>query len=77
MFSLQFFMFFIFFVFSPPSLRQDLAELSQSRVGDSLARPWLRDGYEKVKNMKNMKNGRENMKNYTRFTSADLENHPK
>ena len=36
MFSLQFFMFFIFFMFSHPSLRQDLAELSQSRVGGIL-----------------------------------------
>ena len=53
MFLLQFFMFFIFFMFSLPSLRQDLAELSQSQLGDSLARPWLRDGYEKVKNIKN------------------------
>ena len=33
MFSLQFFMFFMFFMFSPPSIRQDLAELSQSRLG--------------------------------------------
>jgi len=32
------------------------AELSQRRPGDSLARPWARDGYEKVKNKKNMKN---------------------
>ena len=30
--------------------------VSQRRLGDSLARPWLRDGGEKVKNMKNMKN---------------------
>ena len=49
-------MFFMSVMLSPPFLRQDLAELSQSQVGDSLARPWLRDGYEKVKNMKNMKN---------------------
>ena len=48
-------MFFIFLMFSPPSLSQGLAELSQSRLGDSLARPWLRDGYEKMKNMKNIK----------------------
>ena len=65
MISLQFFMFFIFFMFSPPSLRQDLAQLSQTRVGDSLARPWLRDGHENVKNMKNIKNWSENMKKYT------------
>ena len=35
MFSFQFFMFFIFFMFSPPSLRQDLAELSQSGASSS------------------------------------------
>ena len=64
-FSLQFFMLFTFFMFSTPSLRQDLAELSQSRVGDSLARPWLRDGYEKVKKMKHMKNCTKNIKTYT------------
>ena len=63
MVSLEFFM---FFMFSPPALRQDLAELSQSRLGDSLARPWLRDGYENVKNIKNIENCRKkNIKEYT------------